>query len=554
MADAAYDAVIIGGGTHGLSLGCYLQNAGMSTIILERNQEMGGGLCGDEVPLPGFLSNTCAHFTRFHSHPAYEDFKLYEYGLQPIFINGPSRGVAFEDGTCIVGYTAFPVVDEKTGRTEFSAENAQKTVAEIARFSARDAETFEWIRDMWQRKWQKVWLECYFNPPEPWGVKDPIEKLIDDPEGGLDPVYQFMTVHQLAYDLFESDEMRTFLMRSAQLTCTAYFSDVIGVDQLLGVFQGCLSLRAPSLVPGGTHAIAHALQRAFSAMGGKFFVHHEVDRIIIENGRAKGVRLADGTVVEARKLVASTVDVTQTILRLVGEDYVSRKIAHRAKNIWYGTGVLWGNVAMHEPPQYKAADFNPDIQQARSLMFGPKDPEYLRKKFQAEAYTRGFPQKLCVFTGVDSQWDKTRAPKGKHICLVEEFSAPASYFTEREWLKIKRDFFNELIQQWQWYAPNMSWDNVIGIYVDSSYDTEKRNINMREGDTAVGRIVMSQLGRFRPFPELGRYKTPIENLYITGAGTHNGVGSGRSCGYNCFKVIAEDFGLEKIWEKKGRPY
>ena len=81
MPDTSYDAVIVGGGQHGLILGCYLQNAGMSTAIFERHHELGGGICGDEIPIPGFLANPCAHWTRFYSHPAYADFNLSEYGL-----------------------------------------------------------------------------------------------------------------------------------------------------------------------------------------------------------------------------------------------------------------------------------------------------------------------------------------------------------------------------------------------------------------------------------------------------------------------------------------
>ena len=302
------------------------------------------------------------------------------------------------------------------------------------------------------------------------------------------------------------------------------------------------------------HASKVALQKAFSAMGGQFFVHHEVDKIIIDNGRAKGVHLADGTVLEARKLVVSAVDVTQTISRLVGEEHVSRKIAHRAKNVWYGTGVIWGNVAMHEPPKYKAAEFNPDVQYVPRLCWGPNDPEYMRKKMQAEAYTRGFPSKLIVITGLDSLWDKTRAPQGKFICLFEEFSAPASYFTEREWLQIKRDLFHELVQQWAWYAPNMTEDNLIAANVTTPYDTLQRNINMLEGSWSVGAMYASQMGRFRPIPELAHYRTPIPNLYYGSGSSHFGGGIGRSGSYCCYKMIAEDFGLKKHWKEKGRPY
>ena len=65
MADAVYDAIIIGGGHHGTIIGCYLQKAGLKTAIFERQMEIGGGACVEDLPLPGFVQNPCAHYTRF---------------------------------------------------------------------------------------------------------------------------------------------------------------------------------------------------------------------------------------------------------------------------------------------------------------------------------------------------------------------------------------------------------------------------------------------------------------------------------------------------------
>ena len=66
MPDAKYDAVVVGGGHHGTIIACYLQKAGLRTAVFERWHEMGGGACGEELPLPGFTQNVCAHFTRFY--------------------------------------------------------------------------------------------------------------------------------------------------------------------------------------------------------------------------------------------------------------------------------------------------------------------------------------------------------------------------------------------------------------------------------------------------------------------------------------------------------
>ena len=108
MPDTSYDAIVVGGGHHGTIIACYLQHAGLKTVIFERQHELGGGACGEELPLPGFIQNTCAHFTRFWTHPAYTDFNLREYGLKYIFPD-QNEGMVYPDGTCFVGYSAWPV-------------------------------------------------------------------------------------------------------------------------------------------------------------------------------------------------------------------------------------------------------------------------------------------------------------------------------------------------------------------------------------------------------------------------------------------------------------
>lgn len=549
MADATYDAVIIGGGQHGLILGLYLKKAGMSTVVLERQHEFGGAMCGEEVPVPGFLTNTCAHWTRYYSHPVYNDFRLRDYGLS-LYYPECGAGMIYDNGTCLVGYTAYPVVDEITGRSEYSPKNAEKTLAQIAKFSERDAETTLRFINEWKEKWEDAFWEYYWTPPPPYGVKNAIERALDTP-GLIEPVHHHMSMRQLAYDIYESPEMRCLLLRALMVTCALHFDTVVGIENLLSALSLCVSLRAASVVAGGTHAITHALLRAYADLGGQFFLHKEIDKIIIEHGKAKGVRLLDGTVIGANKLVVSTVDIEQTICRFVGEEHVGHRIAHRAKNVWYGFGLLWTTLALKETPRFIAAEYNPDILYCPRLQIGPLDPEYMVTKYDAECYLRGYSERMSICSGIDSLWDKTRAPEGMHVLSFEQASAPASYFKEREWLQIKRDYVPHMMKQWSQYATNITKDTVIGVDIQSAYDIAKRNINMLEGDTACGKMVTSQLGRFRPFPELSRYKTPVENLYIGGVCTHYGVGTARSNSYNCFKVIAEDFGLPKPENMRG---
>ena len=77
---------------------------------------------------------------------------------------------------------------------------------------------------------------------------------------------------------------------------------------------------------------------------------------------------------------------------------------------------------------------------------------------------------------------------------------------------------------------------------------------MRGGDPYMGDGVASQLGRFRPIPELSGYRMPVRNLYLASSAASGFGGVKGASGYICYKVIAQDFGLRKVWEEKGRPY
>jgi phytoene dehydrogenase-like protein len=554
MTDTSYDAIVAGGGHHGTIIACYLQHAGLKTVIFERQHELGGGACGEELPLPGFLQNTCAHFTRFWAHPAYTDFNLREYGLKYVFPD-QNEGMIFEDGTCYVGYTAFPV-DPLTGKESYSEENVKKTYDEIARFSKADADTYLDLLGKYQRKWRAAFREYRYSPPTPWGVKNALEKLCDDPVDGIDPVYQFMTGAQIARDLFESPELQTLFMRAIVTSVGTFPGDVIGLYVLVHVIGLALSFESASVVIGGTHTITHALQRAFSAMGGEFCVESEVEKVLVENGRAKGVRLTNGLEFEAKQLVVADVGMPQTIFRFLGEEYVTPKVARRLRNIRYDRGhAYWGHMAMHELPNYTAASVNPEIGNQPRLYMGEKDPEYLSWKYQSDIYTKGYPEKWYLLVSPDSIWDKTRAPEGKHTILVEDYGPPLHHFPDKNWFKMKKEVAELMLNHWQKYAPNMTHDNVIEAYITTPYEHMMRHPDAVNGSWSYGAMLPSQLDRFRPIPDLSSYRIPfLQNVYVCSCNMHSGAGIARGSSYNCFKVIAEDFGLEKIWEKKDRLY
>ncbi|MDY6862880.1 MAG: hypothetical protein SV062_07815, partial [Thermodesulfobacteriota bacterium] len=146
-------------------------------------------------------------------------------------------------------------------------------------------------------------------------------------------------------------------------------------------------------------------------------------------------------------------------------------------------------------------------------------------------------------------------PGNECTILTEQFVLSADSMTENEWKKYEKIHAEQVIATWQKYAPNMTWDNVIGYNPVTPFYTANMCRNFSPaGNWCVIDNIPSQFGRVRPIPELAGHRMPVKNLYGTGSAWHS-YGSGHSIqGYNCYKVIAEDFGLKKPWKEKGRPY
>jgi beta-carotene ketolase (CrtO type) len=544
MADSRYDAVVAGGGHHGTIVACYLAGAGLKVGVFERNAQFGGAATSIGGPAPGFLMNRYAHWTRFYGHPAYRDFDLEAEGLRYVFPD-ENQGMAFEDGSSFIGYSAFKVTDQATGAQSYSQENVDRTYEQIRRFSPRDADTYLDLLDKYARHWKPAFNRHRYSIPAPWGTPDPLEELLDRPESGIEPVHQFMTVRQLAYDFFESAELRTLFMRAVAIATGCFADDVIGLQGLIHMLPSTLAFEAPAVAVGATQSVSDALVSAGRKRGVDYFSEAEVDEILASGDRATGIRLKRGETVSA-DLVVSGLGLTQTVLRLMRNVGVNERIVQRLKNIHYDRGQLFTiNVAMHEPPRYAAAERNPGFGPQARLLWGPKDPDYLATRYQPEVFLRGHADWLYAYSSVDTVSDPSRAPEGKHLAAIHEFGAPRRLFTAPQWQDVKKSFEKTLLEQWRHYAPNMTPDNVIAIDTIGPDDVEEKLPDMVEGGFAEGSMIASQLGRFRPIPELAQYRTILRNVYTCSSNLHPGAGIGRGSSYNCFQRIAADLGLRR---------
>jgi beta-carotene ketolase (CrtO type) len=553
VADKSYDAIVIGGGHHGTIIAPYLAKAGMTVGVFERQDRLGGGAhTEDNSPTLGFKQNFCAEVSRFYGHPAYRDFNLYDEGLHYV---APETGIGivFDDETSFVGYPASILVDPKTGEIRYSEENVKKTYDQIAQFSKADAETYIDLTEKNKNKWGQAFSRDRYSSPRGWGETGAVEELCADSESGLEPVFKFMNVKQLAHYFFESPELRILFIRNAISSVLCQIDDAPGIDGLYGILSISFAWSPPSIPIGGTQAITDALVSAGMKLGVEYFTNSEVAKVLVENGVAKGIQLMNGTQIEAKHLVVADTGIPQLLFGLLGEEFVTPKMRRRLNAILYDRGqLLWGCVAVHESPQYKAAKSNPDVNRTFRLCWAPKDLRYFKDKFWYEICLMGHASRVAPLTITDSIWDPTRAPEGKHNVWLEEIACPLRNFGYREWHRLRDDMVeNHLLPQWRQFAPNMTKENVIATRIYTPVDLFETDSDNIEGGLARGATILSQNDCFRGLPELADYRTPVKNLYMCGSSLPGGQGIARGSSYRCYRAIAEDLGLPRFWEERG---
>ncbi len=544
MPDATYDAVIVGGGNKGLAVGMWLARyGGMEVGIFERRHEAGGGWATEECPAPGFLGNTHAQmiFLWMHYLPAHRDFPEWDAELDMYVMN--NSGIFRDTGKCLGIYTV------KHDPTQ------ERTAKEIARFSERDAE--QWLKGWDLREILLKNIILMMNIP---GAESELRMMERAPEMiaafqekgiPLDPIYTVYSPLRTAKEFWESKEMQCIVVRMA----LSGGADVTlpGGGALSLPPQSAATLPYMCFHVGGTHQAAHAAHKILLADGAKIWTHCEVDKVIIENGTATGIRLTDGTEIGARKLVVSSLSPQQLCFDLIGREHLNSQIVRRIELIESKhTTIGWYNWALHEPPEYTAAEFNPDINYAYWLgLHQVTDPDTIARETYWRRLGKMAPlEDLNPVVWGHSRIDPRYAPPGKALASHENYMPPASALTEREWMELKKQHTEEMLSLWQTFAPNMTWDNVIGVAPDTPYDCLRLKNMGPEGNWDVIDPVPHQSGKYRPIPELADHRTPIKNLYATGAAW--GVGARVGEGYSCYKIIAEDLGLGKPWLEPGK--
>lgn len=520
--DKTYDGIVIGAGHHGLILGTYLARAGLSILLVDRRLTYGGGLCTREVTLPGFYHNLHS-INHFHisETPWFKDLNL---GERVTYITPRYEfGQAHHDGSALV-----------LGR------DLEESIANVARFSKKDAQTF---RD-WNRKAEKITAEIFlperYAEPLP---KEEREALLSRTALGR----EFMDVSNrqpldVVRELFENEHVRLLFLFKVSLFGT-WLVDTLSKTSPMGSVIRAFDLESGyQLCQGGSFNLARGLMEAFIAASGTFQPQVNIDRILIENGRATGIELLGGQTIRARQFVASTLDVHQTFESLVGREQLPAAFLKKLDGFQYTAWSLFGlHLALNESPRFAAEKSDPNINRSLKWSIGAETMEDLFSAHQ-DVQAGRVPKLVQFGSGPLSLLDPKQAPPGKHTTYCWHVMPLNPDLGGQSYEAFKEEFSDRIVECFARYCPNMTSKNILGRYVYTGREYVQEMTNMRGGDIFMGAFNAEQV----MYNHFG-YRSPIPNLYNAGSAGHPGGAISGGAGYITAGIVANDLGLKPWW-------
>jgi len=522
-----YDAIIIGSGHNGLVTACYLAKKGYEVLVLERDTTIGGAVRTEtmfeskENPNGFRMDVGSSVHIMIHQTGIIEYLELEKYGLEYI------------DMDPIMSY---PVATGK-GVIHFW-KDVERTLESISKVAPEDVENYKEFIKFWG-KINKGVLKAFMTKPAAGNIistmakaqiKDGAMFRKGEQASGLQKILS--SYGKVVDDAFDSPHMKAailwFAAQSGPLPDHSATGDFAG-------WQSMLHESGAKHPRGGSGMLTQAMKRMIEAHGGEVRADHPIEKILIENGKAIGVRTERGEEFRADTIV-SNAHVQTTMMKMVGRDHLDDSMFKKVEDINVGNG--FGMVircAVEELPDYTAAPGDPDIHKGIQLLA----PSVQYMKNAIGDYTKKLPpEKPAVLAMTFSKIDPDVAKDGKHTLFAWAQWHPYELANGLKWDDIREREAQKIYDVVTDYAPNMK-DKLIDWYIQSPADIEKKH-GLLKGNVMHVEMSFDQMFMFRPIPEMSQYETPIKNLYLASASCHPGGGVFGAAGHNAAQVILKN--------------
>ncbi len=523
----ALDAIIIGGGHNGLVCAFYLARAGLKVRVLEA-RGMIGGACVTEAFAPGFRNSTASYTVSLLRPQVISDMRLADHGFRVI-----ERTIS----------NFFPLDDDylKLGG------GTARTQAEFARFSARDAAALPAYEQALERVADVLRSLSLKTPPNAGGGVRALLAAIAQarPIAGLG-----LEAQRDIIDLFVKSA-RDFLdgwFDSAAVKAAFGFDSIVGhhaspdtpgsayvlLHHVFGEVNGKKGQWGHSV--GGMGAITTAMARACELQGVAISLDSPVARVLVDGGKAVGVRLVSGEEITA-PIIAANVGPALLFRRLLDGSDLPAEFNRRMANYRTGSGTFRMNVALSELPDFSVLPGKTVAEHHTAGIIIAPSLDYMDRAF-TDARALGWSRQPIVEMKLPTTVDDSLAPRGFHIASLfcQQFAPQLP--DGQSWDAAREAAADCIIDTVTAHAPNFK-ASVIARQIHSPLDLE-RKFGLIDGDIFHGRMSLDQLYAARPILGHGDYRAPIKGLYLCGSGSHPGGGVTGAPGHNAAREILRD--------------
>jgi len=514
--DNEFDVILIGAGHNGLVAANYLALAGLKVAVLEARYIVGGACVSEEL-IKGAKFSSCAFVQGTFRPEIVEELALAQFGLE---MTAPE----------VQGFAIFP-----DGSHLFLWKDVDRTLRELERMSPADAKGFLEFGIRLRRFGQlmRPFIFCAAPPRR----SDVMRAFEEAGESALYNEFILGSTRSLLERYFTSDHIKGFLTLYGLVSIWAGPDTPEGAYlygyHATGEFEQTTGRWA--FVKGGMGGITQALARAAESRGVHIRVNAPVGEIILEAGRVAGVRLASGEVLRAATVV-SNAHPKLTFLKLLRGSEVKSGFREAIERIDTKGAMARVHLLVDELPHYVGFDSAAEGWQHRGHAVLGCSIENFQKAYVAQL-AGVFPDELAVELIIQSVSDPTLAPPGQHTITLGVQHTPFE-LAEGDWDSRKEEWGDLVCETVFRYAPNLR-GHVLGRHIITPLDLQ-RDYNLLGGNIFHVPMTLEYAFDARPAAASGGYRTPIDGLYLCGAGTHPGGAVTGAPGRNAAQAVLED--------------